>query len=361
MNSRSTAILAAVAVVVLGIGVYVGTADREQQAEVPAAQTAFPGLAAKLAGATAIEVSQAGSTLHLARKGDGWTVPDKGGYPAKNASVHELLASLAGLRLAEARTANPDDYAKLGVADPAKEASKEPGTGAMLVRVQDGGGATLAEILVGHTRFGSNGSGDRVYVRRPGDAQAWLSDGPLKVEADPAQWVETDIANIAADKITSVTVTRDGQTLSFARKDGTLAMTAPAEHPPLEQYKVDDIGRALQGLMFDDVKPAPAPGKPEGQAVFTTSDGMTITASVSKDGQNAWFEFAASGDDKAKDAVAAFEARVKGWAYQVGTWKEAAFVPTLDQLKASPPPGAPAKPAAGPAAIPVPAETPAAK
>ena len=40
----------------------------------------------------------------------------------------------------------------------------------------------------------------------------------------------------------------------------------------------------------------------------------------------------------------AMQARVGGWAYQVGSWKEKAFVPQLNDLKAD----EPEKPAATP-------------
>ncbi len=39
--------------------------------------------------------------------------------------------------------------------------------------------------------------------------------------------------------------------------------------------------------------------------------------------------------------------RVKGWAYQLGGWKSASLVPSLDDLKA-PPPAKPATPPATP-------------
>jgi hypothetical protein len=361
MNARSTVLLGAVAVVVLGLGLYLGTADQEQRADISAEQAAFPGLAPRLSGAADITVSQDGKTVHLVREGDTWTLPDKGGYRAKDTSVHELLASLAELKLAEPRTSDPAEYARLGVADPpkdAKAAPKDGEAGAILVRVKDSGGTTLADLLVGHPRLAAHGATDGVYVRRPGEARAWLADGPMKADADTAQWLDAAIADIPAEKIQAVTVTRDGQTLAFARKDKALAMTAPADHPPLEQFKLDDIGRAFQALELDDVRPAPAPGKPEGQSVFTTSDGMTITATVSKDGENVWAEFAIAGDPKAtandKAAADALAAKLKGWAYRIGTWKEAAFVPTLDGLKAPPP----AKPAAAPTPAP---EAPAAQ
>lgn len=362
MNTRSTAILAGVAVVVLALGLYFGVANREPQTEAPAGQLAFPDLTAKLPNAAAIDVAQQGKTLHIARKGDAWTLPDKSGYPAKATHVHELLTGLAELKLAEPRTSNPDEYSRLGVQDLPKQPPKEKQAadaepGPTLVRVLDASSKPIAQLLLGHTRIGSAGSGDGVYVRRPGEAQAWLAQGHVTAETDPMDWIDKSITNIAADKIDAVTVTRGGQTLSFARKGGKLTLQSPTEHPKLDQFKLDDVGRALDSLELDDVKPAPAPGTPVGQAVFSTSDGMTVTASVNKEGSDIWVEFSASGHDKGKLPAEALAAKLKGWAYKLGSWKEAAFVPAMDDLKVYQPPPPATKPPAPEAVPPAPAAT----
>jgi hypothetical protein len=356
MNTRNSVILAAAAIVVLALGLVFGTGNRDRQTEIQAGQRAFPGLAAKLQDAAKLEVTTHGSTLTLARKGDFWTLPDKAGYPAQQAKVRELLASLTDLKLAEQRTANPDEYARLGVEEAGKDAAST------LVRVLDGSGGVIAGLIVGHEHAGSRGVGDGVYVRRPGEAQAWLADGRLAVSADPQQWIDRDIANIAQTRVAGVTVTRGGQTLQFARDGDKLTLKSPADHPKLDQFKVDDLGRGLEALTLTEVKPAPPPGTPEGEAVFTTGDGLKVTATVNKAGSDIWAQFAVAGDDTAKAEAEALQARLKGWAYQLEAWKEQALVPTLDDLKAyQPPPPAPAAPppAATPQATPAPA--PAAK
>jgi len=48
-----------------------------------------------------------------------------------------------------------------------------------------------------------------------------------------------------------------------------------------------------------------------------------------------WALFAVSGDDKAKAEADRLAARVTGWSYQIGSWKEKALVPTMDDLKAA--------------------------
>jgi hypothetical protein len=61
-----------------------------------------------------------------------------------------------------------------------------------------------------------------------------------------------------------------------------------------------------------------------------------------------------TGSDKAKAEADKLNARLAGWTYQLGSWKQKALVPTMDELKA-PPPEKPAPEAMPPAA---PAEAP---
>jgi hypothetical protein len=176
----------------------------------------------------------------------------------------------------------------------------------------------------------------------------------VATETDVASWIDDKIADMPPDPIASVVSTRGDQRLEFKQEGGTLQLVAPAEHPALDQFKVGDVGRALSGLTLTDVKPAAEiPGTKEGEAVLTTTDGLTITVEVFKSGSEVWTTYAAAGEGAAQSAAAAFNARLHGWAYQVGAWKEQAFVPTLDDLKAY---VAPAPAASAPAAPPAPAE-----
>ena len=44
-----------------------------------------------------------------------------------------------------------------------------------------------------------------------------------------------------------------------------------------------------------------------------------------------------SGTDKARAEADRLQARLGGWAYQLGSWQEKSLAPTLDDLKASAP------------------------
>ena len=190
---------------------------------------------------------------------------------------------------------------------------------------------------------------EELYVRRPTEAQSWLAEGALHADHDPAQWFDRDIANIEHGRIASVTITHGDKKLVFGREGDKLVLKDPAEHPKLEDYKLEDIGRAFELLTFQDVRPASDPiGATVGTAVFTTSDGLILTATVFKADKDIWVGMTATGTDKAEAEGATLSKRVSGWLYQLGSWKEKALVPEIDDLKAAEKPAEPPAPAAKP-------------
>ena len=83
----------------------------------------------------------------------------------------------------------------------------------------------------------------------------------MPVDSDPQLWLDRDIMNIDHKRIVNVSVTHGEQTLEFSGKDGKLTLTKPAEHPPLEDYRVEDVARALETLTFQDVQPDRCPDR----------------------------------------------------------------------------------------------------
>lgn len=334
MQPRSIAILVA-AGVVLGVGGWM-LSDRGTppvQHEIEEGGLAFPGLAAKLEQARKITVTRQETTLVIARRDDGvWGVADRGNYPALQNKVRELLTGLTELRLSERRTADPDLLDRLGLEDPAKS-----GSTANLLRVLDAQDRPIAELIVGRRRVRVQANvPETVYVRRPGENQAWLAEARIPVDNDRQLWFDRDVANIARDRVARVEVTRGEEKLVFATgADGKFALAEPTEHPPLDEYRVEDVSRGFEMLSFTDVLPdAEGPTEEIGSAVYTLTDGVRITVRIAKKGDEVWARFAASGDGDAKAEAEKLQARFAGWAFQLGAWKEKSFLPRLEDLKA---------------------------
>jgi hypothetical protein len=350
----------------LAAGWYFGPGQMPSEHETVARGTLmFPDLTAKLATVARVEITHQGTTITLARKGDKaespWGLVQRGLYPVEATKLRGMLTALTELRLVEQRTADPTQFATLGVEDPnAKDSNSN------LLSVLDASGKPILALIVGHRRVRTGGNvPEEVYVRRPNENQSWLAEGSLEVDSDPQLWLDRDIMNIDHNRIAKVAVTHGDETLDFARDHDKLVLGMPADHPKLDDYKLEDVARALELLTFEDVQPdATPPGDAIGKSVFTTSDGVTVTASVYRIApaqaakpdaaatpaadHDVLARFSVTGDDKAKAEADRLQARLAGWTYRLGAWKQKSLVPSIEDLKAA----AAEKPAAPAAAAP---------
>jgi hypothetical protein len=286
----------------------------------------FPGLAEQLPAATRVSISSATGSMLMVRQTDHWSIADRDFYPAQTPKLRQLFAGLAGLKLRDPRTADPSLFARLGVDDPTTK-----GSTAVLVKVENTAGDVLAQVILGHSSLRSRGGlPESVYIRRPGEDQSWLAEGKLAADADPQAWLPRDILSIAHDKIADVVVTRGASRVELAGAGGKFSLVAP---PPgkIDDVKVDETSQALENLTLSDVKKGELPGTAEGQAVFTTTDGLAITVTIAKDGKLIWASFAASGPgaDAYQDLA--------GWAFQLPDWREASLLPALADIVTAPP------------------------
>jgi len=349
MRLRTVIILAVTAAVVLVGGWYFGEHAVPGLQQVDSGVLMFPDLAPRLQKAKRIEVVHRGATLVIEKTGNVWGLVDRGGYKVQPPKLRGLLTGLTELRLIEPRTDDPAEYSRLGVEDPnGKDA------GSALLRVLDDGGQPIAVVIVGHHRVRTQGNlPEEVFVRRPDEAQSWVAEGSLQPDADPLLWLDRDLMNIDHLRIATVTVARGDAVLAFARRDGKLLLTTPADHPPLDEYRLEEVSRALELLTFQDVQTDAQPvGASIGRSVFATSDGLTVSAMLfaAADSQGAhpgvpgrtlgaqdvWVRFEAAGENEAKTEAGQLSARLKGWTFQLGSWKERSLAPTLDDLRAPP-------------------------
>ncbi|WP_343895374.1 DUF4340 domain-containing protein, partial [Craurococcus roseus] len=305
------------------------------EAPADAGALAFKGLASRLQGASRIEISKHDGKLVLERRGSTWVVADAGGgYPVRPERVRELLVGLTEMRLLEPRTADPALHERLGVDDPSK-----PGSSGLLLRVQDTNGAQVAELVVGRRRVRTQGNlPESAYVRRPAEAQSWLAEGRLPVDADPRLWLDRDVVNLPAARVREVTVRRANEPeLVLAREEtaeAKLALAAPAGFQAKDEGALDEVARTLEFVTFLEVKPeGERLGEALGETRFVLSEGMAIVAATFKDGDKLWLRLRAEGTGNGVGAEAErLNARWRGWAYQVSTGKEKALLPRLEDL-----------------------------
>ena len=341
MNQTRLLALVIAAIVAVGGGWYFGTrTEPSEQAAISGGRLMFPDLAAKLKDARRIEITSKGKTTVIELKNGIWGIAERGGYRVRETKLRGMLTTLTELRLVEPRTTDPAQFARLGVEDPTGE---KEGT-ADLLGVLDGAGKPIVSLIVGHRRMRTQGDvPEQVFVRLPGDNQSWLAEGSLQADADPQAWLDRDVINISHSLVTKVVANKNNQTVELDRDGDKLKVTRPADHPKLEDYKVDDVGRALESLTFQDVKPDKEPiGDKIGDSMFSTSDGLEIAVTVYHLDKDSWIRLAVTAPERDKPEADRLNAKLAGWAFETGTWKDQALVPSIDDLKAPPP--APAKP-----------------
>jgi hypothetical protein len=129
----------------------------------------YPNLKSQLNGIERLEVSGAGpeDPIALERSDSGWVVLQKAGYAADAGKIRQLLLRLAEASIVEAKTANPDLYARLAVAD----LDAPEGAGTLLTI----GPPADIRVVVGERDARAGGT----YVRRAGEAQSYLVDADI--------------------------------------------------------------------------------------------------------------------------------------------------------------------------------------
>jgi len=332
MKPTSFAALAVVTVLamVVAIATY-GAQNRWSQVKVSGASLA-PNLAVQAPRIAKIELKQGDKTLTLARDKEAWTLADRGGYPAKADAVRALLIKLAQAELVESKTSNKERYTQLELEDPAAKDAKS-----RLLRVLDDKGAAIVEAIVGKKRFDAFGaSKGGTYVRKPGDAQTWLSNADLDVSLAVRDWVQPGVLDLAAAKIAKVTIEIPGEEpLVIARDEKDAGKHALAGIPEGKKLKegagIDGIVRAVGSIELEDVrKPAAAPpggsGSEAGVAKIEADGGLAVTLRLRKEGEDYWLALEATGDGDAKKTTDEIAAKAQGWEFKISAAKAQAIL-----------------------------------
>jgi len=262
------------AVVVAAMGSFGGGAGTDPRIE----RAVLPLLGQHLPDVARITLVHGATKTTLVRSEGNWVVEEKSNYPADLAAVTQVVLGLADLRYVEPKTQKPDLYPRLELEDAGKPDGKST-----LVTVSDPKGTVLGEVIAGKQGIDQLGGGsDGVYVRMPGDAQAWLARGTLKLPDDTNGWLDRSIVDLPREKVREVVLTQpDGSKLDIARDkpDATLALKdAPADTKLKSDTVLVEPTTALASLTLTDVGPAaemPSDGAVHGEV--STFDGLTVT------------------------------------------------------------------------------------
>ena len=289
MNRKALIPLAGFTVVLLGAGIAL-LAHREQQQSEQPGTVLFPDLTGSLDAVGEIRLSKGdGSRTTLKKESNGWTVVERQ-YPADGARVRELLLGLTGMRIIEAKTSDPANYAKLGV-----EAPDSATAGSTLVEVV--AGQKTWPLIVGH-----GAEGRSIYVRKPAEKASALVEPSIAVDPDQKRWIDRQLTDIRGDSVHDISVRPASgpayQLTRAKRGDTDLALSpVPKGRTAASAMAINGQADALTAFHFDDVRAAPttAPASLD-RATFRTFDGQVFEFTGHKEAEKAFVSVNASRD-----------------------------------------------------------------
>jgi hypothetical protein len=303
----------------------------------------LPGFSANVKNSATITItSHAGTFDVVGVKGNGWVLPGKGNYPANFDEVRHTLIGMAALETIAPKTDRADWLHYLSLDTPPQ------GTGTQIT-VKDSHGTVLASLILGNMEeLGDPNGTAGVFVRKPGDNQAWLARTVFTPHGDAAAWLSTAVLNLGATRLEEIAMTPDkgaGFTIHRAKpSDQVYFLAAPPKVGTPNSVAINAIAYAVTSFSLTDVQPASKMDFTKAShAVARSFDGLLVSFDIIQQGADVWARLTASTAPGAAPMVvneaAALNAHSAGWAYKLPPEKGAAL--TSDMAKLMTPPPAP--------------------
>ena len=311
-------------IMLLGVTVVVVVAamvirQSEQRSNISTQGAYFPDLLQQSNQVTKAIIKDRESTTTLKKDGDQWRIVEKNEYPASTEKVRELVLGLARLQRLEAKTNNPELYAKLEVND-----INEPESSSKLVQLMNDSDKDLAVLIVGKNKATQGGTSKRqLYVRTPGDAQSWLVEGLMPVLGNTTDWLDKAIIKPEVGEIRSVTVDNADDSFVVSREsaeatDFTLQELGPDEEVE-SQYTVNQIAQSFKELRLEDVKSKSSfdlSSTETSRAILESFDGAQIELDIHNKGEQVFGQLHAShieSNESDQVATGSVLEKVKQW------------------------------------------------
>jgi len=255
-----------------------------------------------------IVIRQPKEAITLARKGEQWTIAERGDFPADIEKVRGFVVQAISLKVGQSEPIGEKDRARLLL-----------DAGGTAIEFLGADGKPLARLTAGKKYFkaepenAEKANGDGRYVALPGDEKRVIvvSDPLLQASTRSVDWINK--AGFAAEKVKAMEVrTADGATWKIERSgdNADWKLSGARGDEKLEVTRANAASYSLSLIELADV--APTDAKPETTGLdqptvvtAATLDGLTYTLKIGKlAGENYYATVAISGEARpeGKDA-----------------------------------------------------------
>jgi hypothetical protein len=341
MTPRRVVGLLIASAVIIAVAFWVSSRNRHPAPV--AGQPVLEGLKAAVNDVTELRIAKGdGTRVTLRRQPATWEVVERE-YPADSGKVRKLLLDLGALSVVEEKTSDPASYERIGV-EPVNSAKA---TGTRIEAVMPKKTYTL---IAGHT-----GGMKSSYVRESAASKSYLASPQITADPNPKQWLERNVLDIPESRIREVAVTPasgPAYTVSREKKEQTdftvsnvpkgRELTSPSAGNPvageLVSFTLDDVRKAPTDAKADTKADSKADSKAAPQRViFRTFDGLEVQLDGVKEGDQHFVSISPRSTAKETAAEAqTLESRVKGWQYEIPSYKYDLLFKPLDELLKQP-------------------------
>jgi Domain of unknown function (DUF4340) len=329
MTPRRVVGLLIASLVIAAVAFWLGS-QRQRSDLVAAGQPVLDGLKGSVNEVTELRIAKGdGTRVTLRKLPNSWTVVERE-YLADSGKIRKLLIDLGALEVVEEKTSDPASYDRIGVED--VKSAKATGTQIEAVTPKK-----VYSLIAGRSS-----GGKATYVRVPGTPKSLLASPQVTVDANPKQWVDRTMLDVAETRMKEVAITPvSGPAYTISREKKEQTDYTVSNVPKGRELSSPAVGNAVPGelvsFMLDDVRKAPAEAAAAKQptATFRTFDGLEVQLSGQKDGERHYIAITPRSTAKETATEAqTIEARVKGWQYEIPGYKyDVLFKPMDEMLK----------------------------
>jgi hypothetical protein len=257
-RNQFVAVLVALAVLVAGgFGVLKWQRGSYEVADSRVGQKLLQGF--KIDDVAEIEIVEPAATVTLVRSDRGWTVKERGGYPADVDAIRDLLLKLEALKVVQAEGLTDAQRPRLQLAAPGSGAKPEDTGTVLQLKARDG--KSLAAVVLGRktTRkanmpglpVDSIPSGRYVLVSSDPQRMNVVTEPFSSVVAKPQQWLARDYLKV--ERVRSIAALGpDGRARWEVTRPDEAAGWKWSGPGKLDGGKAQDAASALYSMRIDD-------------------------------------------------------------------------------------------------------------
>lgn len=237
---NNSKILLGLLIVAGGLAYYVSQSDSNKAIKTQHLMPAWQNNNAAVEAVTEVKIKQGEETIEIKKVGNNWLLNN--GFYVNLTPLSELLQSLQSAEIIEAKTANPENFKQLSLADDD-----------LNVAVYQG------ENLISHFHLGKSSNSGMTFVRKAGEKQSYLVKNLKPVVFNVSNWQLKTLLDIPANEVIGIEfLPSEGESFKVQRNVDDMSLVVvdmPADYQLIDVAQLSSLAAGLSRLMIDDALP----------------------------------------------------------------------------------------------------------